>query len=143
MGIIAGIAIPTTIAVINRQKKNAAAKSAEAVVSAMKNVLLEAQADPLYNGVDSLSGVATLGTSGITSFKINGSDSAYELEVDNAKGSGTITVVLAISGGFTYESTAVINSYSITVNSDGSCTASSSSSSSQGGGEQGGEDDTH
>ena len=42
MGIIAGIAIPTTIAVINRQKKNAAVKSAETVVSAAKSVLLEA-----------------------------------------------------------------------------------------------------
>ena len=37
MGIIAGIAVPVTIAVINRQKKNAAAKSAEAVISTMKN----------------------------------------------------------------------------------------------------------
>ena len=45
MGIIAGIAIPTTIAVINRQKKNAALKSAENVFSAAKNVLLEASAN--------------------------------------------------------------------------------------------------
>ncbi|MCR5462216.1 MAG: prepilin-type N-terminal cleavage/methylation domain-containing protein [bacterium] len=42
MGIIAGIAIPTTIAVINRQKKNAAVKSAETVFNAAKSVLLEA-----------------------------------------------------------------------------------------------------
>ena len=42
MGIIAGIAIPTTIAVINRQKKNAAVKSAETVFNAAKSVLVEA-----------------------------------------------------------------------------------------------------
>lgn len=46
MGIIAGIAIPTTIAVINRQKKNAATKSADNVFASAKNVLLEASANP-------------------------------------------------------------------------------------------------
>ncbi len=45
MGIIAGIAIPTTIAVIDRQKQNAAIKSAQTVLDAAKQVLLEASAD--------------------------------------------------------------------------------------------------
>ena len=44
MGIIAGIAIPTTIAVINRQKKNSAVKSAQNVLGAAKTVLMEAAA---------------------------------------------------------------------------------------------------
>ena len=52
MGIIAGIAIPTTIAVINRQKKNAAIKSAETVVSAAKSVLLEASTGESIGYVD-------------------------------------------------------------------------------------------
>ena len=42
MGIIAGIAVPTTIAVINRQRKNAAKSSAEATFTAAKDVLMEA-----------------------------------------------------------------------------------------------------
>ena len=44
MGIIAGIAVPTTIAVINRQKKNAAVKSAQNVFNVAKEVLMEASA---------------------------------------------------------------------------------------------------
>ena len=51
MGIIAGIAIPTTIAVINRQKKNAAVKSAENVFTAAKELLLEAQSTGVVDGV--------------------------------------------------------------------------------------------
>ena len=43
MGIIAGIAVPVTIAVINRQKKNAAVKSMESLVSTCKNLILEAE----------------------------------------------------------------------------------------------------
>ena len=42
MGIIAGIAVPTTIAVINRQRKNAAKSSAEAMFTSSKEVLMEA-----------------------------------------------------------------------------------------------------
>ncbi|MBP5446311.1 MAG: prepilin-type N-terminal cleavage/methylation domain-containing protein [Acholeplasmatales bacterium] len=44
MGIIAGIAIPTTIAVINRQKKNAAKSSADNVMAAAESVLMECAA---------------------------------------------------------------------------------------------------
>ena len=44
MGIIAGIAVPVTIAVINRQKKNAAIKSAENCYAAAETVLTEALA---------------------------------------------------------------------------------------------------
>ena len=44
MGIIAGIAVPVTIAVINRQKKNAAIKSAENCYTAAETVLTEALA---------------------------------------------------------------------------------------------------
>lgn len=42
MGIIAAIAIPTTVGVINRQKKKAAVESANSAFSAAKTVLLEA-----------------------------------------------------------------------------------------------------
>ena len=52
MGIIAGIAVPTTIAVINRQKKNAAIKSAETVYNAAKSVLLEASTGQSVDGVN-------------------------------------------------------------------------------------------
>ncbi len=44
MGIIAAIAIPTTIGVINRQKEKAAVESANGVIAAAKTVLLEAYA---------------------------------------------------------------------------------------------------
>ena len=46
MGSIAGVAIPTTIAVINRQKKNAAVNSAKNVMAAAEPVLLEKMATP-------------------------------------------------------------------------------------------------
>jgi len=46
MGIIAGIAIPTTIAVINRQKQNAANNSAKNVMAAAETVLMEVAANP-------------------------------------------------------------------------------------------------
>ncbi|MCR5308156.1 MAG: prepilin-type N-terminal cleavage/methylation domain-containing protein [bacterium] len=51
MGIIAGIAIPTTIAVINRQKKNAAKSSAQNVYSAAQTALLEAATGESVTGV--------------------------------------------------------------------------------------------
>jgi len=50
MGIIAGIAVPVTIAVINRQKKNASAKSCEAIVSAIKQATNEVVGEA--NGAD-------------------------------------------------------------------------------------------
>ena len=46
MGIIAGVAIPTTIAVIDRQKTNAAKNSAQNIMAAAEPVLLEANATP-------------------------------------------------------------------------------------------------
>lgn len=46
MGIIAGIAIPTTIAVINRQKKNAAKSSANNVYATAQQTLVEYLAEP-------------------------------------------------------------------------------------------------
>ena len=56
MGIIAGIAIPTTIAVINRQKRNAALKSAQAVFDAAKSALLEASTGESISYVDAEDG---------------------------------------------------------------------------------------
>ena len=52
MGIIAGIAIPTTIAVINRQKRNAAKSSAQNVYSAAQTALLEAATGETVDGVE-------------------------------------------------------------------------------------------
>ena len=49
MGIIAGIAIPTTIAVIDRQKTNAAKNSANNVMAAAEPVLYDATASGSSN----------------------------------------------------------------------------------------------
>ena len=97
MGIIAGIAIPTTIAVINRQKKNSALKSAENVFAAAKNVLLEASAN----------GTGQFGTN-VTQTPATGTATAYsvtsaqlkaigELEADPVETGTTLTITYTIS----------------------------------------------
>ena len=106
MGIIAGIAIPTTIAVINRQKRNAAVKSMEALVSTCKNLILEAQASATGTAVYL---TATYGTSSgtPTSFTLKNNDSSganiegfssADLNVDSLKYDGTITCTFTIQG---------------------------------------------
>ena len=108
MGIIAGIAIPTTIAVINRQKKNTAVKSVESLVSTIKNVLLEAQANADSTGAVTLTAEYGSGTTGTSepnadptltgsSFAVTKSD----LAVDNLKLIGEISISISADGKFT------------------------------------------
>ena len=133
MGIIAGIAIPTTIAVINRQKKNAAEKSVESVLATAKDLVLEAQADAAsgtvflsatYNGTatpTNTAGIVYDGTS--TSGTVITKYTATDMVVDGFKGTGTITAALGAGGTITYGGTITLNGYSVAVAADGECTA--------------------
>ena len=121
MGIIAGIAIPTTIAVINRQKKNAAYKSAENIVAAAKNVLLEASANPrsaLITNVATTGVVKTAGTgTNPDTFEVNSAALLVlgELEKDPVE-SGTLTVKLTAATGETGTQTFTITCDSVKIN---------------------------
>ena len=84
MGIIAGIAIPTTIAVINRQKKNAAVKSAQNVVDAAKSVLLEASTGQEISYVD-----ADVDDDGNHTYSTTAADLAENSEIEKDP-SGTV-----------------------------------------------------
>ena len=97
MGIIAGIAIPTTIAVINRQKKNAAVKSAENAFAAAKNVLLEASTGTLAPAADASHGVAK--TDDTYSINTAGLVALEELEKEIVT-AGTITFSLTGTNTF-------------------------------------------
>ena len=126
MGIIAGIAIPTTIAVINRQKKNAATKSAETVLNAAKQVLLEAQAngntgDLAYITDDSTASAAATKYS-VTAQALEDHD---EIEKNPCE-AGTITVDYIIaSNSFTVTCDGtVINGKTITWTADDGFSAS-------------------
>jgi len=140
MGIIAGIAIPTTIAVINRQKKNAAAKSADAIVSTLKNRCVE---EALWSNPQATTGFSLKQTDG--TFKMQVSDGPYAsttktdtkseepLGVDNPGiEAGSILVSYEVSSGkYTYTATGFkVNGYYITVANDGTCSASSTAPSS-------------
>ena len=94
MGVIAGIAIPTTIAVINRQKKNAACKSGDNIVSTAKTFLLAVAAEG--NGDDNVTNVMT-GTT-VTGYSVTAAQlvSAGELE-KNPVTAGTLTITLTLS----------------------------------------------
>ena len=72
MGIIAGVAIPTTIAVIDRQKTNAAKNSAQNIMAAAEPVLLEANATPdnLPDGVSKVETTDTVAAGDDGQFKI-------------------------------------------------------------------------
>jgi len=140
MGIIAGIAVPVTIAVINRQKKNAAAKSAEAVVATIKQLTQELVAQASTNIVITL----TYGTEGNTpsavSVKIDGTEKASEtmyvaseFTVENLKAVGSIESTYTVSGATYAFATPTsgtqlkVNGYNIAVDATGSATASSAS----------------
>jgi len=141
MGIIAGIAVPVTIAVINRQKKNAAAKSAEALVATIKQVCNELSATAVGNITVTLTYTpaenATYATSP-TSVDINagtGVDvSGYgeaDFKVENFKAKGTLVATYNVtdatyswSYGSGQGAAFLVNNYTITVNADGSCKAS-------------------
>ena len=133
MGIIAGIAIPTTIAVINRQKRNAAAKSAESLVSTLKNILTEAGATN-SGEITATASYASAGAAGTLTFAPTtvtgfGDD---DINIDNFKGVGALSITFnTASGSFTYGGTSEtlqIDGFYIVVDTDGSCSAVKSSS---------------
>ena len=97
MGIIAGIAIPTTIAVINRQKKNAAVKSAQNVLSAAKTVLMEAASG------ESISYVTAGGDGDSFAYKVKISDlqAQGELETNPITDPADAFVAITSSNKFT------------------------------------------
>lgn len=112
MGIIAGIAIPTTIAVINRQKKNAAVKSAENAFAAAKNVLLEGSTGTMTLAEDASQGVYKDGET----YKINtaGLVAIGELEKEIVT-AGTLTFSLTGTNTFSVDCSGVkVNDVSIT-----------------------------
>ena len=139
MGIIAGIAIPTTIAVINRQKKNAAEKSVGSVISTLKNLILEVQADAdktgqvyisaTYNGVATPNAFTCLDGTSTSTDTISGY-AASDMTVDSFTGSGSVTGQLAADGTITYGGTITVNGYSVAIATDGKCTATKTNSSS-------------
>ena len=138
MGIIAGIAVPVTISVINRQKLNAAAKSAEALVSTIKNTCSELSASVTgttivvtltYTPGTGVVGIATPTNVTITSgtgddFSGYGAD---DFKVENLKASGTLAATYTLADAtysFAYGSgNFLVNGYKITVSADGSCKA--------------------
>ena len=95
MGIIAGIAIPTTIAVIARQRKSAAMKSGDNIVATAKQYLLSIAATGEFD-----EGTATaVTTSGsITGYSVTAAQlvTAGELE-KNPITSGTLTITITLS----------------------------------------------
>ncbi len=105
MGIIAGIAVPVTIAVINRQKKNAAAKSAEAVVSTMKQYVNEFLSETNTSFVITLAygnNATNIPTSG--SYSIDGATAVNfsagelaEFAVENLKAVGSISATYTLT----------------------------------------------
>ena len=118
MVIIAGIAIPTTIAVINRQKRNAATKSAENAFTAAKNVLLEASTGTLPTVDDANEGVTKSVEDDTTTYSVTttGLVAMGELEKDIVE-SGTLTFQLSGTNNFSADSdNAKINGYIITWN---------------------------
>ena len=131
MGIIAGIAVPVTIAVINRQKKNAAVKSAEAVVSTMKQLLSEAQAyataDPVTLTVKYGETGATTAVTAPTSVALTGSSmsvSAADVAVDNLNLLCVSGISISLSAAGVYTATAVTvtsNGQSVSISTDCKC----------------------
>ena len=106
MGIIAGIAIPTTIAVINRQKKNAAVKSAENVFTAAKELLLEAQS------TGDVEGVTAGGDGDSFTYKTTAAAmvSSGDLEKNPVDANGSLTITINSSNKFqVVESNVTIN----------------------------------
>lgn len=133
MGIIAGIAVPVTIAVINRQKKNAAAKSAEAIVATIKQYVNEFLADAdsqiilTFSYGTTATNIPSEGTKQIDSATATSFTAAElaEFAVENLKAKGGIKAKYTLSDAkydFT-GSTLVVNDYNITIDASGSCKA--------------------
>ena len=135
MGIIAGIAVPVTIAVINRQKKNAAEKSAEAVISTIKNFTNEmlVKATGTFTITLAYPTAAADADNKPATVTINygtGSDVTWatpaDFRVENLKATGSIQAVYTLATA-TYAFTPTnfaVSGYTITVAADGTCTAS-------------------
>ena len=136
MGIIAGIAVPVTIAVINRQKKNAAAKSAEAVVATIKqltqelvskastSIVIELQYGATETNIPTTASVTIdSGTADTTTYP------ASEFLVENLKAKGTIKATYTVASATYAFDTATtqfqVSGYNITIATDGSATAAS------------------
>ena len=96
MGIIAGIAIPTTIAVINRQKKNAVLSSAKNVLAAAKTVLMEAQSGETISYV----GTATNVTGATYEVKIDDLVTNGELETNPITNSDAVYIGITSDNKF-------------------------------------------
>jgi len=127
MGIIAGIAVPVTIAVINRQKQSAAIKSAEAVVATMKQLTQELLAQASTKIVISLDYAATNGnTPGTATVTIDSGaadSSTYagaDFIVENLKAKGKITTTYTTSDAKYVISVDdfIVSDYDITVADD-------------------------
>ena len=117
MGIIAGIAIPTTIAVINRQKKNAAIKSAENVFTAAKELLLEAQSS------GEIDGVTAGGASDTFTYKTTAAAmvASGDLEKNPVDSNGSFTIMINSANKFSIsEASVVINKVTVYVINDAS-----------------------
>ena len=114
MGIIAGIAVPVTIAVINRQKQNAACKSAESLLSTIKNVLTEAAA----TNDGTLTATAVYGTT--NSFTVTAGSTTVDgyglddIKMDNFTASGTLAIKYDTAAG-TFDYTNANNNTSFKV----------------------------
>ena len=112
MGIIAGIAIPTTIAVINRQKRNAAKSSAQTVYDSAKSVLLEASTGQSIDYVDEVLSGTT-----VTGYKTTAAQLAANSEIEkNPCDTGstmTITYVLPVGTTAAYYKVEVSDGFKI------------------------------
>ena len=126
MGIIAGIAVPVTIAVINRQKKNAAVKSAEAVVATMKQLTQELIAQASSQIIIELDYKTEGNTPGATSVQIDTgtpdttSYAGADFIAENLKAVGKITTKYTTTDA-KYEITVdgfTVNGYEISVGAD-------------------------
>ena len=116
MGIIAGIAIPTTIAVINRQKKNSAIKSCENVLSTAKTVLMEASSQGSTGsliGTGKVVYTAAAGTNPAT-YAVTSAALVTLGELEKDPCNGTLTITLTIASGDTGQNSFACNEDGIT-----------------------------
>lgn len=109
-----GIIIPTTIAVINRQKKNDAIKKAERVYSVARNILMEAEFQE-----DSLGGYVTI-IGGDYSVTVTSLMSHGDLQInpfEDGGADGGMTVHLnATTGRYSCNISGTINGYDLAFN---------------------------
>ena len=118
MGIIAGIAIPTTIAVINRQKKNSAIKSCENILATAKTVLMEASSQGETGSLIGANKVVYTAATSTTNATYEVTSTALvnlgELEKDPTN--GTLSIKLTVASGDTGANSFTCNASGITCN---------------------------